>query len=70
MRDTLCAFVEAVGPRLEAIEPHVIADPRPLGGSLFRIYRDTRFSKDKSPYKTHAALALRTARKDVSAPSF
>jgi uncharacterized protein (DUF2461 family) len=48
----------------------VIADPRPLGGSLFRIYRDTRFSKDKSPYKTHAALALRTARKDVSAPSF
>ena len=35
-----------------------MADPRPSGGSLFRIYRDTRFSKDKSPYKTHAGACL------------
>jgi uncharacterized protein (TIGR02453 family) len=28
-------------------------------GSLFRPFRDVRFSKDKSPYKTHAAALLR-----------
>ncbi len=33
-----------------------MADPRPFGGSLFRIYRDIRFSKDKSPYKTNVAM--------------
>ncbi len=39
---------------LKKISPHFIADPRPLGGSLFRIHRDTRFAKDKTPYKTWA----------------
>ena len=39
-------FIEAFAPRLEKISPHFRADPRPSGGSLFRIYRDTRFSKD------------------------
>lgn len=70
VRDPLCAFVEAVGPKLRAIRPGVIADPRPIGGSLFRIQRDTRFSKDKSPYKTHAALKFPCAPKDVPAPGF
>jgi uncharacterized protein (TIGR02453 family) len=38
---------------------------------MFRIYRDTRFSKDKSPYKTHAAAQFRhQAGKDVHAPGF
>ncbi|MCI4342428.1 MAG: DUF2461 domain-containing protein, partial [Thermoplasmata archaeon] len=41
-----------LGTRLSEISPHVVADPRPFGGSLSRIYRDTRFSKDKSPYRT------------------
>ena len=50
VRDPLCAFVELVGPKLRAVHPGVIADSRPSGGSLFRIYRDTRFSKDKTPY--------------------
>ena len=46
------------GP-LAAISRHFNADPRPMGGSLFRIYRDTRFSKDKTPYKTHLGVNFR-----------
>ena len=49
-------FIEAMAPRLARISPHLVADPRPFGGSLSRIYRDTRFSKDKSPYKTHVGI--------------
>jgi uncharacterized protein (TIGR02453 family) len=70
VRDPLCMFVEAVGPKLRKLCPSVIADSRPVGGSLFRIYRDTRFATDKSPYKTTAALGFRTANKDVAAPTF
>lgn len=46
------AFIETVGPHLREISPGLQADPRPNGGSMMRIYRDTRFSKDKTPYKT------------------
>src|SRR6266704_2742889 len=41
---------------LRAVSPYLVADPRPFGGSLFRIYRDIRFSKDKSHYKTNVAM--------------
>jgi uncharacterized protein (TIGR02453 family) len=64
-------FIEEFAPRLHAISPHFRADPRRVGGSLFRIYRDTRFSKDKTPYKTSAGLFFRHERaKDVHAPGF
>jgi uncharacterized protein (TIGR02453 family) len=43
---------------LRRISPQLVADPRPVGGSLFRIYRDVRFSKDKSPYKTHIGISF------------
>ena len=67
----MCEFIVAIAPRLEKISPHYIADPRPHGGSMFRIYRDTRFSKDKTPYKTHAACHFRhQAGKDAHAPGF
>ncbi len=49
-------FIRDAGPALKSISPSLVADPRPNGGSLFRIYRDTRFSKDKSPYKTNVAM--------------
>ena len=49
-------FVEAMGPGLAGLSKYVIADARPSGGSIFRIYRDIRFSKDKSPYKTAAGI--------------
>jgi uncharacterized protein (TIGR02453 family) len=64
-------FVEAFGPLLYEISPHFRADPRRVGGSLFRIYRDTRFSKDKTPYKTNLGLFFRHERaKEVPAPGF
>ena len=64
-------FVEAFAPRLEKISPHFRADARPSGGSVFRIYRDTRFSKDKSPYKTNVGIHFRHERaKDAHAPGY
>ncbi|MBI4800129.1 MAG: DUF2461 domain-containing protein [Desulfarculus sp.] len=48
-------LVEALGARLQEIAPGIHADPR-VNRSLFRINRDTRFSPDKSPYKTHMGL--------------
>jgi uncharacterized protein (TIGR02453 family) len=50
-------FVVAMGSRLADISDDIIADPR-TDRSIFRIHRDTRFSKDKSPYKTHLALVF------------
>jgi uncharacterized protein (TIGR02453 family) len=46
------AFAEALAPKLRKIEPEVNVEPR-VNGSLMRINRDIRFSKDKSPYKDH-----------------
>jgi uncharacterized protein (TIGR02453 family) len=51
------AFVLAMGERLRRVAPGIVADPRPNGaGSIFRIYRDTRFSNDKRPYKTYLGI--------------
>jgi uncharacterized protein (TIGR02453 family) len=64
-------FVADLAPYLDKISPHIRADPRPSGGSLFRIYRDTRFSKDKTPYKTNLGIHFRHDRaKDAHAPGF
>ncbi len=53
------AFVVEMGARLQKIAPEVVPDTRTNGaGSIFRIYRDTRFSKDKAPYKTHLGIFL------------
>jgi uncharacterized protein (TIGR02453 family) len=65
------AFIDAFASRLEKISPHFRADARPSGGSLFRIYRDTRFSKDKTPYKTNVGIHFRhELAKDAHAPGF
>jgi uncharacterized protein (TIGR02453 family) len=65
------AFVEDFAPLLEQISPHFRADARASGGSLFRIYRDTRFSKDKSPYKTNVGIHFRHERaRDAHAPGY
>ena len=55
--DPARGFVEALGARLMEAVPGVVADPR-VDGSIFRIYRDTRFAKDKSPYKRHLGIFL------------
>jgi uncharacterized protein (TIGR02453 family) len=49
------AFVVAMGERLRKLRPAVQADPR-VDKSIFRIYRDTRFSKGKQPFKTHLGI--------------
>ena len=58
-------------PALAAISPHYRADPKPVGGSLFRIQRDTRFAGDKSPYKGwQGARLFHERRRELPAPSF
>ncbi len=51
--DPMKALIEELDIRFAALAPEFVGDPK---RSMFRIYRDVRFSKDKSPYKTHAAL--------------
>ena len=58
VRDPALRFVAGVGPSLHQISGHIVADPRPVGGSLFRIHRDVRFSADKSPYKTAVGMSF------------
>jgi len=53
VRDPALRFISDFGPHLSRIAPRLVADPR---RSMFRIYRDTRFSRDKSPYKTHVGI--------------
>ena len=55
VRDPMLAFITDLAPLLKKIAPKLVADPRPNGSSIFRIHRDTRFSKDKTPYKTNLA---------------
>jgi uncharacterized protein (TIGR02453 family) len=71
VKDPALEFIQDFSSYLKALSPHFRADPRAFGGSLFRIYRDTRFSKDKSPYKTHTGIQFRhEQRKDAHAPGF
>jgi len=49
-------FIADAGAVLRPLSKHIVADPKPFGGSMSRIYRDTRFSKDKSPYQTHIGI--------------
>src|SRR3954453_20816279 len=64
-------FIAAMAPYLSKLSKDFVADPRPNGGSMFRIYRDVRFSKDKRPYKAHAACQFRHRfGRDVHAPGF
>jgi uncharacterized protein (TIGR02453 family) len=59
VQEPALAFIEDVGLRLPQVSSRFVADVRTNGGSLFRIYRDTRFSKDKTPYKTHTGIHFR-----------
>jgi uncharacterized protein (TIGR02453 family) len=71
VRDPMLDFITAFAPRLKAISRNYVADPRPSGGSMFRIHRDTRFSSDKSPYKTQLAAHFTHAiGGDVHSPGF
>jgi uncharacterized protein (TIGR02453 family) len=71
VKEPAIRFIMDFDPLLHRISAHYRADPRPVGGSLFRIHRDTRFSKDKDPYKTHAGIRFpHGTDRNVHAPGF
>jgi uncharacterized protein (TIGR02453 family) len=71
LRQPFLRLIADMQAPLAKISAHYRADPRPQGGSLFRIHRDTRFRSDKTPYKTWAgARFAHERRREVEAPSF
>lgn len=71
VRQPFLRLITDLQPDLTEVSEHFRADPRTVGGSLFRIYRDARFSNDKSPYKSwQGARLFHERRKQVAAPSF
>ena len=64
-------FISDMSLTMPAISRHFLASPRKAGGSLMRIHRDTRFGKDKTPYKTNIGIQFRHALgKDIHAPGY
>ncbi len=67
--DPAMQLITALTKPLQKIAPMLDVSAKRVGGSLMRIYRDTRFSKDKAPYKTNIGIQFRhSAGKDVHAP--
>jgi len=67
VKEPALRLIQDFAPHLKKLSLHFQATPR----SLFRIYRDVRFSKDKSPFKTHAGIQFRHDRgRDVHAPGY
>ena len=71
VRSPALEFIDDIAPKLQLIAPRFRAIPKKVGGSLMRVYRDTRFGKDKTPYKTNIGIQFRhEAGKDVHAPGY
>lgn len=71
VRDPFQWLIGDLAPDLRTVSEHYRAEPKGVGGSLFRIHRDTRFSNDKTPYKTWSGARFFHARhKQVATPSF
>lgn len=71
VRDPALALVAALAPGLHGISRQISVDPKPSGGSMMRIYRDTRFSRDKTPYKTNVGIHFGLkAPRNFDAPGF
>lgn len=65
------AFIRAFQPRLRKVSAYFVASDRRIGGSLMRVYRDTRFSRDNRPYKTNVGMQFRHEfGRDIHAPGF
>ena len=65
------AYIHAMQQKLGSISSQMVGTTKRGGGALMRIYRDTRFSKDKTPYKTNVGLSFRHQRlTDIHAPGF
>ncbi len=71
VREPFLRLIGDLATPLAKITPHLRADTRTQGGSLFRLHRDTRFANDKTPYKTWAGARLYHERsREIEAPSF
>lgn len=71
VRAPALAFISDMSDEMPAISRHFLAQPKKVGGSLMRVFRDTRFSKDKTPYKTNIGIQFRhEVGKDVHAPGY
>lgn len=65
------AFIRAFQPWLKKISRYFVASDRRVGGSLMRVYRDTRFHKNGEPYKTNVGIQFRHEQgRDIHAPGF
>lgn len=64
-------YIESMTQPMEKISPFFVVSAKKVGGSLMRVHKDVRFSKDKTPYKTNVGIHFKHARgKDVHAPGF
>ena len=71
IRTPALKFIHDMENELNHISPHFLAVAKKVGGSLMRVHRDVRFSKDKSPYKTNIGIQFRHEMgRDVHAPGF
>ena len=71
VRGPALEFIRLMDQRLDEISPHFRAVAKKTGGSLMRPYRDTRFSRDKTPYKLNIGIQFRhELGRDVHAPGF
>jgi uncharacterized protein (TIGR02453 family) len=71
IREPALDFISDMAETMPLVSPHFRALPKKVGGSLMRIYRDTRFSRDKTPYKTNIGIQFRhEVGKDVHAPGY
>jgi len=69
--DVALRFIQSMHDPLQEIAPHFVAQATRMGGSLMRVYRDTRFSKIKLPYKTNIGIQFRhELAKDVHSPGY
>ena len=69
--DVALLFIQSMQEPLAEIAPHFVAMPTRVGGSLMRVYRDTRFSRNKTPYKTNIGIQFRHEQaKDVHSPGY
>jgi len=72
VRQPCLRLILDMGLRFKPISPWIVADSKPNGGSLMRVYRDIRFSPDKTPYKTHVGMNFPHAgsTEDIHGPGF
>lgn len=69
--DVALYFIQSMQDPLREIAPYFTAIPKRMGGSLMRVYRDTRFSKNKLPYKTNIGIQFRHEQaKNVHSPGY